>query len=330
MISCDNVFFSIVVPIYNVEKYLPECIDSVLTQSYGNFELILVDDGSPDSSGKICDDYTAKDGRIRVLHKQNGGLSSARNAGIELSLGTYVIFLDSDDYWDDKQALENIHNRLVESEADVLVFPAKRFYEEKNQFTYIINVDIDRTKIISENTDDAIKYMIENNFYRAAAWNKVIKKSIIDAHNMLFLDGYLSEDMDWCGDLLLYAKRFDFYENPMYVYRQQRVGSITKNKSEKLVSDKLFMCKKGYEQAQKLEDKQKAELLASYYAYEYSVLLGVSGDVKNKALLAEIKKLSPLLEYDICSKVKKVNMMKKLIGYELTRRMLSFFVRIKR
>ena len=119
-------------------------------------------------------------------------------------------------------------------------------------------------------------------------------------------DGYLSEDMDWCGDLLLYAQRFDFYDNPFYAYRQQRNGSITAGKAEKLISDKLYMCEKGYRQALKLKDRDKTALVASYYAYEYSVLLGVSSGVKNRELLGRVRNLQPLLGYDISKKVQKV------------------------
>ncbi len=322
--------FSIIVPIYNVEKYLKICVDSIMKQSFQDFEVILVDDGSPDRCGKICDSYGATDVRIKVIHKTNGGLSSARNAGLDNASGKYVIFLDSDDFWDDANALEHIHDNLIETDADVLVFPAKRYYEKGDKYTYIITSDVDRTKIINKNVNAAICYMIENNIYRAAAWNKVVKKSIIDSHLMRFKNGYLSEDMDWCGDLLLYAQRFDFYENPFYAYRQKRNGSITAGKAEKLISDKLYMCEKGYKQALKLQDSEKTKLLASYYAYEYSVLLGVSSGVKNKELLSRVKELQILLDYDISRKVQKVKNLTGLIGYSLMRRALCFFVKIKK
>ena len=94
----SNPFISIVVPIYNVEKYLKKCVESILNQTYKNFELILVDDGSPDRCGEICEDLKKKDLRIRVIHKENGGLSSARNAGIDVAKGEYIGFVDSDDY----------------------------------------------------------------------------------------------------------------------------------------------------------------------------------------------------------------------------------------
>ena len=202
--------FSIIVPIYKVEKYLKTCINSILLQTFSDFEVILVDDGSPDQCGKICDDYVEQDSRIKVIHKANGGLSSARNAGLNTAIGEYVIFVDSDDYWDDNTALEHIQNNLTETKADLLIFPAKRFYEDENKFTNILNIKVDRNKIINQNTEQAIKYMLENNIYRAAAWNKVVKKKIIDSHNMRFKDGYLSEDMDWCGDLLMYCSTLIF------------------------------------------------------------------------------------------------------------------------
>ena len=94
----DNPLISVVIPIYKVEKYLCECVDSVINQTYTNLEIILVDDGSPDNCPAICDDYASKDSRIKVIHKENGGQSSARNAGIKIAKGEYISFIDSDDY----------------------------------------------------------------------------------------------------------------------------------------------------------------------------------------------------------------------------------------
>ena len=110
---------SIVVPVDKVEAYLDECVQSVLSQSNPNFELILVDDGSPDRCGQMCDDYARADSRVRVVHKTNGGLSSARNAGTEIARGAYVIYLDSDDFWDESDALKNIALQLEQTHADV-------------------------------------------------------------------------------------------------------------------------------------------------------------------------------------------------------------------
>lgn len=322
--------FSIIVPVYMVEKYISTCVESVLCQSFVDYELLLVDDGSPDNCGKICDNYAQKDQRVKVIHKENGGLSSARNAGLDVAKARYVIFLDSDDYWDDVNALTNIHAQLRESDADVLVFPLKRYYEMDGKITYTLKQEVDRKAITEAGKNAAIKYMLTNNIYRAAASNKVVRKSIIDENDMRFRIGYLSEDMDWCGDLLMYAKRFDFYANPLYVYRQQRSGSITQQKTDKLVADKLFMCRKGLEQAATFENQEEANLLIAYYAYEYAVTMGVSAGVKDQKILSEMKELRLLLKYDLCRKVKMVNKLIGLCGYSMARNVLCLFVKLKR
>ena len=104
-------YFSVIVPVYNVEKYLSECIDSILCQTFTDFELILVDDGSKDKSGEICDQYAQKDSRIKVIHKENGGLSDARNFGTAASNGKYIVYLDSDDYISDDNFLSLIYEK---------------------------------------------------------------------------------------------------------------------------------------------------------------------------------------------------------------------------
>ena len=124
--------FSIIVPIYKVEKYLEICIDSIIGQSFCDFELILVDDGSPDTCGEICDRYSSSDTRVKVVHKENGGLSSARNAGLDIATGKYVIFIDSDDFWDDASALEHIHINLTETDAGIAFQELNGFFVSGN------------------------------------------------------------------------------------------------------------------------------------------------------------------------------------------------------
>ena len=121
---------SIIVPVYKVEKYLPECIESILKQTYSNLEIILVDDGSPDNSGKICDEYAEKDSRIKVIHKENGGVSSARNLGIEKSTGQYIAFIDADDYISNSYC-EKILEKLKQENADCVACGYNRVYDNK-------------------------------------------------------------------------------------------------------------------------------------------------------------------------------------------------------
>lgn len=322
--------FSIIVPVYRVEKYLNKCVDSVLCQTFEDFELILVDDGSPDNCGKICDSYESADSRIKVVHKENGGLSSARNAGLDIAIGKYIIFLDSDDFWKDNDALQNICSNLTETNADVLIFLAQRYYEETGNTTDILNSKSNRNNVIDCDKYSAISYMIQNNIYKAAAWNKVVKKTLIDNHNMRFKEGRLSEDMDWCGDLLVYSQSFDLYNKAFYQYRQQRVGSITRANNKKLIEDKLYMCEKGLSQSNAIKDINLSTLVASYYAYEYTVLLGVSSAIKETELIERMKKLKGIIQYDISRKVRKVKALMDFFGFNMTRRILCLYVRVKK
>lgn len=121
-----NTLISVIVPIYNVQQYLPECIDSILAQTYKNLEIILVDDGSPDSCPQICDDYAKRDDRIKVIHKPNGGLSDARNHGIRSATGEYLLFIDSDDFYDDRDGIWQLVNILIKYPDTDIVFFAER------------------------------------------------------------------------------------------------------------------------------------------------------------------------------------------------------------
>ena len=131
---------SVIVPVYKVERYIRKCIDSILKQSFTDFELILVDDGSPDKCGKICDEYAAKDKRIKVIHKKNGGLSDARNAGLDYATGGYICFIDSDD-WIHKDLLKDNLERLVSENADVIIFNYVEVFKETSIERLVVKTD---------------------------------------------------------------------------------------------------------------------------------------------------------------------------------------------
>lgn len=124
--------FSIIIPCYKVEQYLHQCVDSVLAQTYEDYEVILVDDGSPDNSPAICDEYGKKTDKVKVIHKPNGGLSDARNAGLDVARGEFVLFLDSDDWWDDKEALHKIDTCIKKTGADIIIFGMKKYFSLEN------------------------------------------------------------------------------------------------------------------------------------------------------------------------------------------------------
>lgn len=223
--AMQNPLVSIIVPVYNVERYLDKCLNSILKQTFHEFELILVDDGATDGSGKICDYYSKKDERIKVIHKQNGGVSSARNAGIEEAAGEYIYFCDSDDYIDET-LLSSIVN-LIDSKADLFMFGYNAVYENGKTLEWLPKGN-DIYEICSP--DDRHVFMLEMasiiNF-GGALWNKVFSKRIIDEYNLRFNnDLSYFEDVSFVICYSLHASKAVVIKTALYNY-VRRSGQIT-------------------------------------------------------------------------------------------------------
>lgn len=184
----DNKLVSIVVPIYNIEKYLHRCVDSILRQTYKNIEIILVDDGSPDYCGTICDTYAQIDQRIKVIHKKNGGLSDARNAGIKIATGEYLLFVDSDD-WIADNAIESLLNAFEKyTEVDIVAGSSVDVHEANGELIETkYSVGLGTERLLSK--IEAIKDNLLNGW---AAWNKLYRRELFDG--VEFPVGVINED----------------------------------------------------------------------------------------------------------------------------------------
>lgn len=177
---------SVIVPVYNVENYLERCVESILTQSYRNIEILLIDDGSKDSSGSICDELTCKDYRIRVFHKENGGLGSARNYGIDRAEGVYICFVDSDDEIDCGY-VESLYTALKKNDADLSI--CGYFYGTNKYITTYT------PKNSTMAIDEALIEFAKGNAFFNFAWNKLYKKEIVEQMSIRFSDRHCAEDM---------------------------------------------------------------------------------------------------------------------------------------
>lgn len=229
----ENYKISVIIPVYNVEKYLRECVDSVLGQTYKNIEVILVDDGATDSCPQICDDYANQDNRIKVVHKENGGLSDARNFGIDASTGDYIIFIDSDDYWDSDTAVEHIVDIIDKEHKDIVLFFFKYFYEDEQGGRIVeYNKNFKNIKINGKSKAEQMSDIIKNHVYLSASWTKAIKRDLFIKNDLYFVKDILSEDIDWSARLMLYAESFSLLNESFYIYRQ-RSTSITHTKTKK-------------------------------------------------------------------------------------------------
>ena len=177
---------SIVVPIYKVEKYLKKSIDSIINQTYKNLEIILVDDGSPDNCGKICDEYKEKDSRIKVIHKKNGGLSDARNAGIDIAIGEYIAFVDPDDYIAENYVQE-LYNLCIENNTLLSECNFEKFNSEDK-----IEIEQNKTKNIYTGREMAERLYSKDLIRTIVVWNKLYKMEIFK--NLRFPKGKINED----------------------------------------------------------------------------------------------------------------------------------------
>lgn len=218
--SNSEPLISVIVPVYNVEKYLHRCVDSIIHQSYHNLEIIIVDDGSTDDSAVMCDEYSALDNRIVVIHKQNGGLSSARNEGIDIAHGEYLSFIDSDDYID-KFMLEKLYTALTENDADISVCNYQNVYENDFQGMHIVNQEIKFnvvTPLEAISKTDNLEQM-----YSVVAWNKLYKKELF--LNIRYAEGYIHEDAIIMHRLFGECEKIVIIPDRLYFY-QRRNGSI--------------------------------------------------------------------------------------------------------
>ena len=291
---------SIIVPVYQVEKYIRQCVDSILAQTFTDFELILVDDGSKDKSGQICDEYAVLDQRVKVIHKENGGLSDARNCGMDQAVGNYFMFVDSDDYIAPTM-LEYLYKALMNKEADIAVCNFLHFFEEDRKRDFSTNI---QSEVLS---GAEIFYSRKNERVYGiwtVAWNKLYKRETLG--NVRFRFGKYHEDEFWANDIYQMDIKVVTIPECLYYYRQ-RDNSIMGRKNIKRDFDILealqeriavyFMDERHADQA------YKVMIFSLEYLAESKKLI-TNKDEENQFLQAEKK------TKDMIKRLKKMNLSK--------------------
>ena len=231
----ENQLISIVVPVYNVEGYLKQCLDSILEQTYRNWELILVNDGATDSSGQICQEYAEKDARIRYFEKENGGLSDARNYGIEQAQGEYLTFVDSDDFLDASH-LSVLYNALVNNDADISIANYANYQTSTATF-YLHTFGEYYEKIYtSEELIDDLSFLERNDLSFSTIWGSLYKKSVFSF--LRFPKGVIGEDVALIYKMYTQVDKIVYVHKDTYIYRENDSG-ISKSKIYPLVTAQL-------------------------------------------------------------------------------------------
>ena len=318
----DNRMVSVIIPAYNVEQYVERCVYSVTKQTYRNLEIILVDDGSTDCTGIICDKLAKEDNRISVIHKTNGGLSDARNAGIDVSRGEYISFVDSDDYIA-SDMLEHMMNAMCETDISMVVVG---FWKQSGDAREYCGPTTER--VVS--SEEALKDIYIGHEIYPASWNKLYRRALFN--NNRFAVGMINEDSEIITKLLMECNRVALVSKPLYIY-MIREGSITQSS----FSSKDYNGIKAYRTAVDVCKKRKKSLLpyARYYEtsriYNTYIELVTSDErmIKYRFLLRVnlfVRTIACLLSTGLWEQFRIemiIYLLSSLIGYPATQRILS-------
>lgn len=319
-----NPLISIIVPVYNVEDYLKACLDSIINQTYKNLEIILIDDGSTDNSGKICDEYAGKDNRIKVIHKPNGGLSDARNAGLEIAKGEYIGFVDSDDYITEDM-YEFLYNLVVDNNLDVAMCASCDVYE---------NGTVKEPKTFETVFFDKKEKIIENLFLNKAGGaavsvcNKLFKKKVIE--NCKFTVDKTYEDVFYILKWIENTQKFARSSVVKYYYFQRNQSIM----HQRFYTSKLLDGIEAYSLNLDIIEKKYSNIIASakvrlYWAYRIAIekIYACEDYKKNSLVVQKIqnelrKNLIDILKNDYIS-------FKGKVGYVLIALNIELYMFVK-
>lgn len=315
----NNIRLSIIVPVYNVEKYLSECIQSIILAYREGIEIILIDDGSTDNSGEICDKYSEEYQYITVKHRNNGGLSAARNTGIKLAKGKYIWFVDSDDYIEN-DSIEIILKKIIEDK-DIIICNYRKILPDGNSIFY---------QGFKENDDLSIKpykYVEHLGNVSYAAVRFITKRELIIDKDIFFKEGIYHEDEEWTPRVLSEAKSFTIIMPPVYNYRIGNPKSITGMLNAKKVVDKIIISKSIYDRVKHNNYSEDIKnFLRTRIAHNYIAALNECAMYTNEEreyLTSELKENEYLLDGINGKKTSMVRIFLKLVGVANTSKLLN-------
>ncbi len=318
--------FSVIVPIYNVEKYLDTCITSVLEQDYSNFELILVNDGSKDNSLEICKKYQIQDDRIVVINKKNEGLPAARNSGIQAAKGDYILHLDGDDFFK-LGYLSYLYDKLKEKNVDVAFGCGRIDYfskaNTKEEYYYPVPLNL-------SNLYDLQKYMMDmGHEIPASAWSNVYNRKFIVENNLYFTSGLTwSEDTDNYFNILLHINEFIILDKVFYFYRRNNESAMTKKYNYKNIYSNIFVLRKWYKNySDNCLNSQIKNISMIRFANTYiyiSLFARKANKEDREKLCQEIKSDFELIKHCKGINYKLVYYLYRLLGIKITLSIINF------
>lgn len=319
--------FSIIIPVYNSEKYIEKCVSSITQQTHQDLEILLIDDGSTDNSGNICDELSKTDSRVKTIHQENGGTSKSRNTGLKEATGDYIMFMDNDDLWSTKEGLAAINSQLLESKADVLMFDSA--IERNGNVDHVGESNFSRDRVLKQPTEVALKELIVGNKLVRAVWTKVIKNDLIKKYHLEFPVGMRNEDTAFTADLIAVAQSYDWYNYHFYTWIKTGVSQTSKRVSLQSMKDLEEILVANFDRASKIENKEIKKAFLSYLAYPYVVLLGQAKEYQKQDKTASLQIIKNLEQYKFILNieghptVKKIKYIYKIFGFKVVVHLLG-------
>jgi len=323
-----DILLSYIIPVYNVEDYLEECVFSILNQEHTGVEIILVDDGSTDRSAQICDEIAAQYPEVITLHEKNSGPSIARNIGIDAARGLYIAFMDSDDRIV-RGSIPIIRKWILEEHTDICFMDASKLYLDGSKKP--LGDMIAKSGVRNNNKLEAMRYLSARPKFSGAPWSKLYRKAFLDINHIRFPeDRRMHEDLYFVEKCIAYAQSYDALEMPYYEYRQDRSGSRTLSSIERNYIDlEKFVRETASEYTKdQRPNNEEAECVMSFVAYEYSVLLWKYASLPEslkkdaKAFLSDYKWV---IKYGKAKRIIAVRKFLNLFGIEITSKAMEIY-----
>lgn len=317
--------FSVIIPVFNVEHYIEQCIRSVLSQNYPDYEIIIIDDGSDDRTNKLIQKLREKNPCIMLKSICHSGAGAARNVGLHEASGEYVIFLDADDYWINPYLLKSLDAKLTQQRADVVMFRMDKYTEDGKLLKKYRKAPLPADKACYR-LPDVYEALVKDGQVLASACNKCVRRSMLISHHIEFQEGGYAEDIDWVLQLFSVAETISFINEISYAYRQHRKGSASKNRSGPNYQAKMI---EGWAERMIRENISNKKAVAGLLAFEYGICFGYWHH-----LSAEMKKMMEerqyLLDYALDRKTKMIRRFKKIFGLHLTCTAIRIYLFIRR
>lgn len=318
--------FSVIIPIYNVEKYLEDCLGSIQNQTFKDFEVIMVNDGSTDGSTKICEKFVDSDNRFHHIYKTNGGQSTARNTGIAYAKGEYLIFIDSDDFFTEKTCFQTIADNLF-NKPDILAY---QYYKYFSSTRYIKCGNMPRFENINDKLA-ILEYQIKYDSFFCSCWSKTVKRQLIVDNNVKFDESLACEDMDWYFTVVKKCKTIKCLDVAVINYRQRSDSVTSGNFKLKNLKDYIYTIEKWTSKLSSEKTEENKLLLNALAKLYCNLLIAYSRNKDKSQVIKELVfKHKSLLNYDLNPRTSKFHKVVTFIGLNAFTQILYFISKFRK